>query len=114
EVVQQFGMRWQHPGVAEVAGGLHERTTEEQAPNPVDHDARRQWIAATRNRLGEFPAAAAIFERLRLAFGRKGKETSLHDRSLTLDVSADEHVEVLSVAVFNDMEGVGRHFVGTD
>src|SRR5216117_1129108 len=107
-------MRRQHPGVAEVAGRLHKRTPEEQAPKPVDHDARRQRIASTRYRLGEFPAAASIFERLWLAFGQQGKETSFHDGAFSLDVSADEHVEVLRFAIFNDMERVWRHFVGAD
>ena len=67
QIVQQLGMRRRLAGMAEVARGRHQRLAEKDGPDAIDHDSRGKWIAAARDRFGQFLATAAVFERGRFA-----------------------------------------------
>src|SRR5206468_2441799 len=62
KIVEQLRMTRRLAAEPEVARGADQACAEVVEPDPVDHDARREWILLRGNRLGKLQPAASMLE----------------------------------------------------
>ena len=108
EPIQQLGMGWKLAADPEVAGRSDQSRSEVVHPDPVDHDARRERIVFVCDRLRQFEASAAIFERGGLGTGDAGEEPARYALAVVAGVAANEDVGVEGAVVIDERHGEFR------
>src|SRR5688572_9313552 len=98
--------------MTEVARRRHERTSEDQAPHPIDHHPGNQGILGSADRLRQFAAPAPLAEWGGWIFGENSQRAPLHDWPFALHVASQENGQVLHLPVYDDVQGVWIHFIG--
>src|SRR5258707_7658464 len=84
---------------SEVIGTADQALAEVMLPDPIDHDARRQWVIGTCQPVGELSPSAAFEDRQRTLARQDLRHAARNDFPEILGIAADKNRSVLEALV---------------